>query len=119
MVINGTPVYPVEGEAMKVIKIEIEVAEGGHELSESLRQFVKDTRTALADGWQPGQDIPAILTAAFTRLVPAIRAVEKIGPEASENPRALTKGVANPVIDIVFDIAEDAKDVTPGGSTEV
>src|SRR4051812_28361503 len=46
--------------------ISVSVADKTYDLTQHLCNYVKALKTALADGWQPGADIPAILQATLT-----------------------------------------------------
>lgn len=54
------------------------------ELGEGLDKFIEAVQTAVADGWQFGQDIPTIIAAAIGHLLPALEGVEKIGAETED-----------------------------------
>lgn len=79
---------------MATKKLEVEVAEKTHEALMSLAGFAGDLRTALADGWQVGQDLPVVLSSALTKLVPAVSAVSEIKAEVSaDRASALRAGL--------------------------
>lgn len=69
---------------METVKREIECAKETVELGEGLSEFIVAMKTALADGWQTGEDLPAIITAAMAHLAPAIQGAEKIGAETKD-----------------------------------
>lgn len=50
-----------------------------------LAAFIGHMKAALADGWQIGQDLPAVITAALGDLVPALQGAEKIKDEVLED----------------------------------
>lgn len=93
---------------MGVKVISIEVSKETHELGQGIRSFVGHVRKALSDGWQPNQDIPVVLQAAFADLVPQIQDAEKISKEPSENKRAFTKAINDSSIDLAFDFVGPA-----------
>lgn len=70
---------------MDAIKLEIEVPKELHEVNVAVLNVLKAVKTALADGWQIGQDLPIIVTAAIANLPPAIDGFEKIADEVKEN----------------------------------
>lgn len=43
-----------------------------YDMGQGIRAFLAATRKALSDGWQPGSDIPTIVLAAYTDLIPQI-----------------------------------------------
>lgn len=87
---------------MEKVKLEVEVAKEAYELGEGLASMVLAVKDALKDGFQPGQDLPAVVTAAFTKLVPAVEGMDKLDDELKEDAKAfldalylsLGKGVA-------------------------
>lgn len=64
--------------------ISVEVSKEAYELGEGLAKFVVVTKKALADGWQPGSDLPEIMSSAIADLIPALSGVEKIPAEAQD-----------------------------------
>lgn len=73
---------PVDGVAEKTYKALKDVAD-----------FVAAVQKSLADGWQPGQDLPAILTAAVSELAPALGELGAIVEECKDQKAAI-KAVA-------------------------
>ncbi len=69
---------------MEKVMVQTEVAKEVYELGVGLDKMVGAVQHALKDGWQPGQDIPVLLTSAMTDLVPAIQGAEKIAEEAKD-----------------------------------
>jgi len=55
-------------------------------LAVGLGKFAVAVKTSMADGWDLSQDLPALMTAALTDLLPAINGVDQIGDEAKEDP---------------------------------
>jgi hypothetical protein len=71
---------------METIKVELEVAKESYELASGLTKFIADVKAALADGWQPGTDLPLILSASISDLAPAVAGAEKVGGEVTTDP---------------------------------
>lgn len=69
---------------MQKVAVTTEVAKETYELGVGVDKFIGAVKQALADGFQPGQDIPVVLSAAIADLVPAIQGAEKIGSETSD-----------------------------------
>lgn len=59
------------------------------ELVKGLSKFVASIKTAMADGWQPGTDLPAIMMAAMSDLPAAIDGWDQLDDEAKANPEAM------------------------------
>lgn len=68
--------------------VSVEVTKEAHELVEGVVKFLGDLKGALADGWQPGKDLPVLLQATIADLVPAVQGVEKLGVESKEDEEA-------------------------------
>lgn len=83
--------------------VTIPVAKESYELGQGIRQFLLEVRKALADGWQPGRDIPIVLQAAFSDLVPQIQDAEKIGLEPSQDLKSFVRALSLCGEDIAFD----------------
>lgn len=66
---------------MATVKVEVQCAKECYELGKGLADFAKKLKAALADGWQIGADLPAVLQATMADLVPALNGVDKIGEE--------------------------------------
>ena len=70
---------------MSKVNVSVEVSKEAHELCMGIAKFVGDVKKAVADGWQVGTDIPAVLAAAMGDLVPAVVGAEKIPGEMVED----------------------------------
>ena len=92
-------------ESGELKTVEVQVSKEAHELGEGLQKFVSSTRQALADGWQPGQDLPVVLASALEHLIPAIQGAEKIGAEAA-NKQAFANAVYLSLSPIAFDFVK-------------
>lgn len=75
-------------------KIEVDVSKETYEFMDGLSQFVGAMKKSLSDGWQPGSDIPALISAAITNLVPAFEGMDKIKTELAEDKSSFIKGLA-------------------------
>lgn len=73
---------------METIKVDIECSKELYELGKGLAVFVGAVKLALANGFQIGEDLPAIVTAAIANVIPAVDGVTKIGDEWKENKQA-------------------------------
>lgn len=84
------------------MQINVEVSKEAHELGQGLVKFASAVKLALADGWQVGQDIPVLITAAIAGLVPALQGADKIPLEIKEDLEAFIRGVGLSAIDLAF-----------------
>lgn len=68
--------------AVDHVEVKVLVPKETYELEQGIVKFVAACKAALDDGFQPGQDLPALLTAAIASLLPAIDGVQKLPAEA-------------------------------------
>jgi len=73
---------------MAKLVINQEVSKEAYELAQGLVKFVGAVKAALKDGWQLGSDMPVVVAAAFSELVPAINGATEIPAEYKEDPAA-------------------------------
>lgn len=71
---------------MEKVTKSVEVPKNASAIGDALVQIAKATKAALADGWQPGTDIPAILVASFQPLTSAVAALGSVSAETAEDP---------------------------------
>lgn len=73
---------------MSKVMVSVEVSKESYELAQGLVKFVGAVRASLADGWQLGADLPELVAAAFSELVPAVNGVQELPLEYKEDPAA-------------------------------
>lgn len=73
---------------MEKVKVELECSKETYELGKGLADFIGAVKAALADGWQLGTDIPVVISAALSTLVPAVDGVTKVKDELLEDKKA-------------------------------
>lgn len=78
----------------ETLEVTVKVAKEAHELGEGITAFVRTVRQALADGWQPGQDLPVILISSVADLIPGFDGADKIREERESDPEAFAAAVA-------------------------
>lgn len=66
------------------MKVEVEVSKEAYELGAGIAKFHAVVKTALADGWQIGQDIPPIMSSALSDLVPAMQGADQVSAESKD-----------------------------------
>ena len=64
------------------MEVQVQVAKETYELGMGVVKIIEAVQVALKDGYQPGQDIPAIIMASFGALTEAMQGYEKIAVEA-------------------------------------
>jgi hypothetical protein len=82
--------------------ISVSVADKTYDLTQHLCNYVKALKTALADGWQPGSDIPAILQATLSEGYAAVQDIPQLGNEKDQDAVAFAKALALGGVDIGF-----------------
>lgn len=64
--------------------MEMEVSKEAYELMHGLVELVKVIKLAMADGFQPGMDLPAIVMGAMAILPKAIEGLDQLDEESKE-----------------------------------
>lgn len=85
---------------MTLVTKTVQVSESADKIGKAVLDIVKSAKTALADGWQPSKDVPAILVSATTALLSAMSEIPDVPADVAENKTAFIKGLTNQVIDI-------------------
>lgn len=83
------------------LEIKVKVTKEAYELGQGVFLFIKHMKAALADGWQPGKDIPVVLQAALADLVPAMQGVDQLGAEKDANKTAFVNAFVQSAFDIM------------------
>ena len=78
---------------MSTVTKEVQLAEQVYEAVHGLATFGAVVKTQLADGWSMADDLPVLLTAALSKLVPAIEGLDQFDDEFSEDPVAVLQAV--------------------------
>lgn len=84
---------------MALIKVEVEVSKETYELGQGLAKIVEAVMIAAKDGFQVGQDLPAVAMTAFAQMT-AINGIDKIGEEMKNDPAAFYKALGLASADI-------------------
>jgi len=79
---------------MSKVVVSVEVSKEAYELGQGVVKFALAVKESLANGWQLGEDMPIVIAAAFSELVPAISGVSQIGDEFKEDPAAFAQAFA-------------------------
>ena len=86
---------------MSTVEVKVQVGKEVYELGQGVAGFVTAVSQALKDGWQIGQDIPVVMSAALTQLVPALQGVEQIPAEYATSHKAVVFGALLPLSDAI------------------
>ena len=65
-------------------QVTVKVPQETYALEQGLVKFVGACKTALADGFQAGQDLPVIISAALADLLPAVAGVSALTEEVKD-----------------------------------
>lgn len=76
------------------MEVQVQVAKEMHEVMDGLSEVVAAVKQALADGFQPGQDLPAIVLAAVNKLPPALEGMDKVKDELKNSPKEFINAAA-------------------------
>ena len=95
---------------MELIKIETEVTKEVHELGVAVKKVIQAYKQATADGFQVGQDVPAILMASYGDLTKAIEGVDKADDEFKGEPVKAAMGALIPLSEGVEMLMEKKED---------
>ena len=79
---------------MEKLTVSVEVSKEAYEFGVGLVNIGKSIKTALADGWQPGQDLPVIVLTAVAELPKMIEGMEDIEDEFKASPIATSRAFA-------------------------
>ncbi len=86
---------------MKLIKIETEVTKEVYEIGLAVKGVVVAYKLATKDGFQAGQDIPAILMASYQELTKAIEGADLVDDEFKGEPVKAAMGALLPISEAV------------------
>lgn len=85
---------------METKELVVVVPKAAGELAEGLKNLGLSLEKALEDGWQTGQDLPVVVTAVITELLPKLQEVKKLGEEGKLDPVGVAQAFANAGMDI-------------------
>lgn len=85
---------------MSTKTVSVSVEDKSYDVGQAVVQIVKAAKDALADGFQPGQDIPAILSAAIAQLVKILGDAPAIPAESGDDLTAFIKSWSLAGLDI-------------------
>lgn len=68
--------------------VQVEVSEKAHDLGQALVSIVSVSKQALADGFQPGTDLPVVVLAAASQIVKVVEGIQSAGDELKEDQAA-------------------------------
>lgn len=86
---------------METVSVSLFVAKETYEAAKAAGAIVSKTIEVSKDGFQPGQDLPAILTTAVTEGLVGLQGADKIDNEARENPVAFASALMVGLIPVV------------------
>jgi len=73
--------------------VSVEVEKSGYEVMVGLAKIVAAVKQSLADGFQPGQDLPVLIMAAVADLPAVLGAAVGVPGDLAEDKLAFVKGV--------------------------
>lgn len=96
---------------MNTVKVEFDAPKETHEVGKAIAGLMKNYKVAVADGFQVGQDAPAILMGSFNELMAAIDGVDQIGAEFKADPVNAAMGALVPLAEGISELVK--KDEQP------
>jgi len=93
---------------MAKVSVEVEVTKEAYELGQGLVDIIKAVKMALADGWQVGKDLPAIVASTVGNLGKMVDGIDQLDDEASEDLAAFAKALGLSVADAVAVLKKSA-----------
>lgn len=94
---------------MSTKEVTVVVEEKAYEVGQCLVSIVSKAKAALADGFQPGQDIPVILAGSVADLLKIIGDMGSLPAESKENAGAFRKALVLSADDIAGVLLEGPK----------
>lgn len=82
-----------------------------NEVGEAFKDVVANYKKAKEDGWQPGEDIPAVLMASYKSLLAAFDNLGQAKVEAKHEPFKASLGAVIPIVegvDLLLEKDEEA-----------
>ena len=80
-----------------------------YEVGYALGEMIRAIGAALKDGFQPGQDIPVIITSAIANLASAINGLDELPEEFVQEPVKAAVAIIAPLGDGVQDLLKSLK----------
>lgn len=85
---------------MAKVQISVEVSKSADDLGKALVAVARAVKDAVADGWNPLTDVPAIVLASIGQLGSAAAAVPRVAPDVAEDWEAFARGIVNRSLDV-------------------
>lgn len=79
---------------MEYVEKKVLLPKEGSELFSCFPKVCVALKSALADGWQPGQDLPAVVMSAVMEFAVGLQGVQKLPEEAKADAPAFAKAGA-------------------------
>lgn len=86
---------------MQTVSVPVTVSKEAYELGQGVVKFVAALKGALSNGFQPGQDIPIVVAAAITELIPAMDGVQLMADELKTDQVAFASAFVLSAKDLV------------------
>lgn len=85
---------------MSKVQRTVEVSKSADDLGKALVAVAGAVKNALADGWNPITDVPAVVLASIGELGRAAAAVPAVAGDVAEDWEAFSRGVVNSALDV-------------------
>lgn len=78
---------------MSKVTVQVEISKSADTIGHGLYNLVVAAKNAMADGWQPGRDVPALVMAAAGELMTIVGAIGSIPGDVTEDKIAFLQGL--------------------------
>lgn len=96
---------------MNTVEVKFDAPKETHELGVAVAKLMANYKTAVADGFQVGQDVPAILMGSFNEIMAGIDGIDKSPEEFKNDPVKAAMGMLVPLADGISELIK--KDEQP------
>lgn len=86
---------------MAKLSIEVEVSKETYELGMAVGSMISGIKGALEDGWDLGEDLPAIVQAVVRNLGETMEGIREAGDEWEEDPQAFIAAVSLSIAEVM------------------
>ncbi len=78
---------------MSKVTVSVEVSKSADAIGRGLVDIVRAAKAALADGWQPGQDVPSVLMTSAKDMLSIVSALGQVPADVAEDKVAFLQGM--------------------------
>lgn len=87
-------------------EVKTQVAAATNDVGLALKEVISSTSKALEDGFQAGQDIPAVVMASYQKLAIAMESFKNVSPAFKGEPVKASLGALIPVAEALDEVVK-------------